>query len=114
MHDLVINGGTIVDGTGAAPREGNIAVDGGKIAAIGADVGAGREEIDARGKLVTPGWVDIHTHYDGQATWDPYLAPSSWPGRTGAKPTPQFPITTVVTPFHPEGVRCVSQVTWPS
>ena len=82
MHDLVIKGGTIVDGTGAAPREGNIAVDGGKIAAIGADVGAGREEIDARGKLVTPGWVDIHTHYDGQATWDALLTPTCWHGVT--------------------------------
>ena len=82
MHDLVIKGGTIVDGTGAIPREGDVAVDGGRITAIGADVGAGREEIDARGKLVTPGWVDIHTHYDGQATWDELLTPSCWHGVT--------------------------------
>ena len=82
MHDLVIRGGTIVDGTGAAPREGDVAIDGGKIAAVGRVAERGREEIDARGKLVTPGFVDIHTHYDGQATWDPLLTPSCWHGVT--------------------------------
>src|SRR6266404_4542525 len=78
MHEIVIRGGTIVDGTGAAPFTGDIAVDGGKITAVGGKAGPGRRMIDADGLLVTPGWVDVHTHYDGQATWDPILAPSSW------------------------------------
>ena len=65
MHDIVIRGGTILDGTG-----------------FEAFVGPGRRDIDANGLLVTPGWVDVHTHYDGQATWDPVLAPSSWHGVT--------------------------------
>jgi N-acyl-D-aspartate/D-glutamate deacylase len=82
MHDLVITGGTLVDGTGDAPREADVAIADGRIAAVGRDVGAGREEIDARGKLVLPGIVDIHTHYDGQATWDPLLTPSCWHGVT--------------------------------
>src|SRR6185503_2415268 len=81
MHDLVIRGGLLVDGTGSPPREGDIAIDGERVAAVG-EVGGGRREIDARGKVVAPGWVDIHTHYDGQATWDPYLTPSSWHGVT--------------------------------
>ncbi|HEU4429991.1 MAG TPA: amidohydrolase family protein, partial [Myxococcota bacterium] len=82
MHDLVIRNGTVVDGTGAPAREADVAIDGGTIAAVGSVAARGREEIDARGKLVTPGFVDIHTHYDGQATWDPYLTPSSWHGVT--------------------------------
>jgi len=82
MHDLVIRGGSVVDGTGAPPREADIAIDGGTIAAVGAVAARGRDEIDARGKLVTPGFVDIHTHYDGQATWDPLLTPSCWHGVT--------------------------------
>ena len=82
MHDLVIRGGLVVDGTGTPPREGDVALDGERVAAVGKDVGAGRREIDARGRVVAPGWVDIHTHYDGQATWDPYLTPSSWHGVT--------------------------------
>src|SRR5882724_2573880 len=82
MHDIVIRGGTIVDGTGAAAFIGDIAIDGGKIAAVGGKAGPGRRVIDATGLLVTPGWVDVHTHYDGQATWDPILAPSSWHGVT--------------------------------
>ena len=84
MHDLIIRGGTIVDGTGGEPLIGDIAIDGEKIVAVGKDVGAAKREIDAAGKLVTPGFVDIHTHYDGQATWDPVMAPSSWHGVTTA------------------------------
>ncbi len=82
MHDLVIRGGTIVDGTGRARFNGDIAIDGTRIVAVGNVPSAGKREIDAHGQLVTPGWVDIHTHYDGQALWDPYLTPSSWHGCT--------------------------------
>jgi N-acyl-D-aspartate/D-glutamate deacylase len=82
MHDLVIRGGTIVDGTGGTPYLADVAVDGGLITAVGTDIGKGREEVDASGQIVTPGFVDVHTHYDGQATWDPEMAPSSWHGVT--------------------------------
>jgi N-acyl-D-aspartate/D-glutamate deacylase len=83
-HDLVIRGGEVVDGTGAAPFRADVAIDGGRITAIGDVTGAGREEIDATGLVVTPGWVDVHTHYDGQVSWDPMLTPSSWHGVTTA------------------------------
>ena len=82
--DLVVRGGNLADGTGAAIREADVAVKDGKIAAVGKVSGQGREEVDAKGMLVTPGFVDIHTHYDGQATWDSYLQPSSWHGVTTA------------------------------
>ena len=83
QFDLVIRGGTIVDGTGAPSFVGDLAIRDGKIAAIGAHVdGDAREIIDATGLLVTPGFVDVHTHYDGQATWDPLLEPSSIHGVT--------------------------------
>jgi N-acyl-D-amino-acid deacylase len=82
MHDTVIRGGTIVDGTGRPAFTGDIALDGDKIAQVGGKAGPGKREIKADGLLVTPGWVDAHTHYDGQATWDPVLAPSSWHGVT--------------------------------
>ena len=82
MHDLVIRNGKIVDGTGARAFVVDIAIDGDLIASVGGHGGAGRREIDASGLLVTPGFVDIHTHYDGQVTWDPYLSPSSWHGVT--------------------------------
>ncbi len=82
QYDLVIRNGQVADGRGGPLVEADVAVKDGKIAAVGQGLGAGREEIDARGKLVTPGFVDIHTHYDGQATWDSQLNPSSWHGVT--------------------------------
>ena len=82
MHDLVIRGGLVVDGTGQAARGADIAIDGGLISQVGAVEAAGAREIDATGLIVTPGFVDIHTHYDGQATWDAYLTPSCWHGVT--------------------------------
>ncbi len=84
MHDLVIKGGTVVDGSGMPAKVADVAVDGAIIAAVGSSVGPGRREIDASGLLVTPGFVDVHTHYDAQATWDPFLTPSSWHGVTTA------------------------------
>jgi N-acyl-D-aspartate/D-glutamate deacylase len=84
MHDLVVRGGTVVDGTGAPRRAADIAIDGATITAVGSKLPRGRREIDAEGLLVTPGFIDIHTHYDGQATWDPHLTPSSWHGVTTA------------------------------
>jgi N-acyl-D-aspartate/D-glutamate deacylase len=93
MNDILIRGGTIVDGTGGAPYRGDVTIKDGRISGIkkinasgkaeGELIGAART-IDADGLLVTPGWVDIHTHYDGQATWDPYMSPSSWNGVTTA------------------------------
>ena len=80
--DLVIRGGMIVDGTGAAPVTADIAIDGGLIVEVGQVSATGREEIDAKGLMVTPGWVDIHTHYDGQMTWDARMTPSSTLGAT--------------------------------
>jgi N-acyl-D-amino-acid deacylase len=83
MHDLVIRGGTVVDGTGAPARTADVAVDDGFITGVGDFSEAEAERnLDAEGLVVTPGWVDIHTHYDGQATWDDVLAPSSWHGVT--------------------------------
>jgi N-acyl-D-aspartate/D-glutamate deacylase len=82
MHDLVIRNGTVVDGTGRERAGADIAIDGGHITGVGDVSGRGRREIDAADLLVTPGWVDVHTHYDGQVTWDPVLAPSSWHGVT--------------------------------
>ena len=81
-YDLIIRGGTIVDGTGAPRFTGDLAVKDGLIAAVGTVHGDAAEEIDAAGKVVAPGWVDVHTHYDGQATWDQEMAPSSWHGVT--------------------------------
>jgi len=82
MHDLVIRGGTLVDGTGSAPTTGDVAVDDGRITEVGTVAAEGSTEIDASGRLVTPGFVDVHTHYDGQVTWDPLLTPSIWHGVT--------------------------------
>lgn len=83
-YDLVIRSGTIVDGSGTQPFLGDVAVSNGKIVAIGNVDGNGNQEIDATDKLITPGFVDIHTHYDGQATWDSHLSPSSYQGVTTA------------------------------
>ncbi len=82
MADLVIRGGTVVDGTGAEPVTADVAIDDGVVVEVGRVSGTGRREIDADGLLVTPGFVDIHTHYDGQVTWDPLLTPSCWHGVT--------------------------------
>ena len=82
--DLIIRNGTVYDGTGEPGFEGDVAITGGRIASVGRVSGKGREEIDAKGKIVTPGFVDIHTHYDGQATWDQHLTPSAWHGVTTA------------------------------
>ena len=82
MHDIVIRNGTVVDGTGSSRYVADLAVDNGLISAVGNEISAGRREIDADGLMVLPGCVDIHSHYDGQATWDPYMTPSSWHGVT--------------------------------
>jgi N-acyl-D-aspartate/D-glutamate deacylase len=79
---LVIRNGTIVDGSGGDPYEADLAIADGKIAAVGGNIPRGAEEIDARGRLVTPGFVDVHTHYDAQVTWSDRLSPSSWNGAT--------------------------------
>src|SRR5579872_6933708 len=81
-HDLVIRNGLLADGTGAPLREADVALRGGTVSEVGTVAGRGREEIDAAGALVAPGWVDVHTHYDGQATWDEHLFPSSAQGVT--------------------------------
>ena len=82
MHDLVIRNGKVVDGSGEEAFLGDIAIDGDRITKVGLVEDEGKEEIDAKGHLVTPGWVDIHTHYDGQVCWDSYLTPSCWHGVT--------------------------------
>jgi N-acyl-D-aspartate/D-glutamate deacylase len=81
-HELVIRAGTVVDGSGSPGRTADVAIDDGRITEVGRVSGRGVREVDADGALVTPGFVDIHTHYDGQATWDRQLAPSSWHGVT--------------------------------
>jgi len=82
MYDRILRGGTLVDGTGAKARSADVAIEGGQIREVGRVTAAAREIIDASGLVVTPGFVDIHTHYDGQATWDPQLAPSCFHGVT--------------------------------
>jgi N-acyl-D-aspartate/D-glutamate deacylase len=84
VYDLVLRNGTVVDGTGAPGRVADVAVSGDRIVAVGAGLGAGREEVDCTGLLVTPGFVDMHTHYDGQVTWDGDMLPSSGHGVTTA------------------------------
>jgi len=82
MDDLLIRGGTLIDGTGGPARRADVSISGGRIVAIGENLGAARTTIDAGGAIVTPGFVDIHSHYDGQASWDEELAPSSIHGAT--------------------------------
>jgi len=82
MHDLVVRGGTVADGTGAPARTADIAVTDGLVTEVGRVDGPAHLVIDADGALVTPGFVDVHTHYDGQATWDRLLSPSCWHGVT--------------------------------
>ena len=83
-HDLVIRNGLIVDGLGNEPKHGDLAIDGDTISDVGEVAGRGRDEIDAEGHAVTPGFVDLHTHFDAQAGWDPLLTPASWHGVTTA------------------------------
>jgi N-acyl-D-aspartate/D-glutamate deacylase len=82
MHDLVIDGATVIDGLGGPARRGGVAVDNGRIAAVGTDLGPARERVDASGLVLAPGIVDIHTHYDAQLTWDPFATPSTALGVT--------------------------------
>ena len=83
MHDLIVRTGTVVDGTGGPARTADVAVDDGIITKVGRlSSGQARRVIEAEGLVVCPGWVDVHTHYDGQATWDDVLAPSSGHGVT--------------------------------
>ncbi len=82
MHDLVIRAGTVIDGTGQPGFTADVAIDGKAITEIGNNISKGRQELDADGLLVTPGFVDIHTHYDGQVSWDPDMTPSVWHGVT--------------------------------
>ena len=83
-HDLVIRNGTVVDGTGSAPIAGDVAIDGDSIAAVGEVKDAGKEEIDAKGFVVTPGFIDLHTHLDAQIGWDPHMTSVTWHGVTTA------------------------------
>ncbi len=82
MHDLVIDNAVVLDGVGGPPRAGGVAVAGGRIAAVGVDLGPARQRVDARGLALAPGIVDIHTHYDAQLTWDPFATPSTALGVT--------------------------------
>lgn len=83
-YDVIIRGGTVVDGSGSPARTADVALQDGLIAEVGRVDGSARRTIDADGLTVTPGFVDIHTHFDGQATWDPHLTPSCWHGVTTA------------------------------
>ena len=85
-HDLVIHNAHLVDGSGAPGRAADIAVDGEMITAVqpAGTIAGGTRRVDADGLLLTPGWVDVHTHYDAQVTWDPYVTPSGWHGVTTA------------------------------
>ena len=80
MPDLIITGGTLVDGTGQPAFTGDVAITAGRLTGVGKNLGPARRTLKADGLLVTPGWVDVHTHYDGQAVWDQLLTPSLWHG----------------------------------
>src|ERR1700724_3447175 len=82
MHDIVIRHGDGVDGTGSAPRQADVAIDGDRITEVGVVTDRGEREIDASGRIVTPGFVDIHTHLDAQLFWDPAASSSCWHGVT--------------------------------
>ncbi|NQX87432.1 MAG: amidohydrolase family protein [Halioglobus sp.] len=82
MYDMVIRNGRVIDGSGSPAQVADIALKKGRIAEVGMGLGPAEKDIDAKGLLVTPGWVDVHTHYDGQVSWDPALTPSSWNGVT--------------------------------
>ena len=84
MNDLLIKNGTIIDGTGGDRFHGDISVTDGLITGVGNQLGQAKRVVDADGLLVTPGFIDVHTHYDGQVTWDPYLTPSTYHGVTTA------------------------------
>jgi N-acyl-D-amino-acid deacylase len=109
--DLVIRGGVVVDGSGAPPQRFDVAITGDRIVEVGADVARGRREIDADGLLVTPGFIDPHTHYDGQATWDQWLAPSSHHGvTTVAMGNCGVGFAPVATNFHNELIEMMEGV----
>jgi len=82
VHDIVIRGGEVVDGTGSPPRRADVAIDGDRVTDVGVLEEPGRRELDATGRVVTPGFVDIHTHLDAQLFWDPVGSPSCWHGVT--------------------------------
>jgi N-acyl-D-aspartate/D-glutamate deacylase len=82
VHDVVVRAGTVVDGNGGPPVRADVAIDGDRVVEVGRVSGSGRREVDADGAVVAPGFVDVHTHYDGQATWESRLQPSSWHGVT--------------------------------
>jgi N-acyl-D-amino-acid deacylase len=82
MHDIVIRHGDVVDGTGSAPRQADVAIDGDRVTEVGVVTDRGEREIDASGRIVTPGFVDIHTHLDAQLFWDPAASSSCWHGVT--------------------------------
>ena len=82
MHDVVISGGLVVDGLGSEPRRADVAIDGDTIVAIGDDVGVAKRRLDADGRLVSPGFVDVHTHLDAQLAWDPIGTSTCWHGVT--------------------------------
>ena len=124
--DLLVRGGTVIDGTGAGAFTADVGLKDGKVVEVGQLSGSANQIIDADGALVTPGFVDIHTHYDGQATWSNRMSPSSHHGVTTVvmgncgvgfapvRPTPQLPITTVVTPWWLEGDMRLDHVACPS